>query len=450
MTRQPSVPDRAFIAALFIAGLGLRWLFADGDLVGDDAWYLYLSRTFGTESAARGEHPWFHIANRPLYYATYHVSTYAGLFGFRLLGCVIGAALPVLSFGAARRAGATFAAAASAAAVLCLQAQQLKYSALGFPDALAAAFALAACWALAAESLGWALTLSAACVAAKESFIAVPVLIAFLHLTSGRSRLRPRHWLALALPLLYVAAVALLPRFDKALRMQGWSNTPFTLNLARNMWVGPELWPLIAWLAWKRQAQLLALWLALPAFYLMWTVLLGRGVAPWYVLGPAALASVAVAHALDFVYRECTQRLLAPVTRIAVVGLCVCCFAPLPLYGLSRTRTQLAHLDGRLPVPSAAPQVVTLIERASPQQLLLINCFWAFGYSHLRSGKPADSTWWHRAEDAEYVLKRARAASMVVVCHDAEHPSGEQQLRQLPRELLLDDGAYLVLGEKKR
>lgn len=207
LTGQPA--SRAFIAALFIVGLGLRWLFADGDLVGDDAWYLYLSRSFGGEPEAQGHHPWFHIANRPLYYAIYHFSSNAGLIGFRLLGCVIGAALPVLSFQAARRAGATFPAAAFASSVLCLQAQQLKYSALGFPDALAAAFALGACWALAAESLGWALTLSAACVAAKESFIAVPVLIGVLHQMKGRSRFLVKHWIALAAPLLYVAAVAL-------------------------------------------------------------------------------------------------------------------------------------------------------------------------------------------------------------------------------------------------
>lgn len=227
--------------------------------------------------------------------------------------------------------------------------------------------------------------------------------------------------------------------------MQGWSDTPFTLNLARNMWVGPEVWPLLAWLAWRRQAQLLTLWLALPVFYLLWTVLLGRGIAPWYVLGPAALSSVAVAHALDFVSRE-----LAPAKRIAVLGLCLCCFAPLPLYGLSRTREQLSRLDGRLPMPGAAPQVVALIERSNPERLLLINCFWAYGYSHLRTGKPAESTWWHRPEDGDYVLQRAREASMVVVCHDAEHAHAEQQLRQMPREQLLDDGAYLVLGEKKR
>jgi hypothetical protein len=369
------------------------------------------------------------------------------LVGFRLLGCAVGAALPVLSFQAARRGGVSFAAAAIASSMLCLQAQQLKYTALAFPDGLAAAFALGACWALAAGSVGWALAWSAACVAAKESFVLVPVLIALLQLTKERSRMRARHWVALACPLLYVAVVALLPMLDRSLRMQGWSTTPFTFNYARNMWLGPEVWPFIAWLAWKRQARVLALWLTLPAFYFVWSMLLGRGIAPWYVLGPAALASVALAYALDVVYRACER---SYIVRIGVVGLCVCCFAPLPLYGLSRTREQLSRIGARFPMPRLPVQVIAIIEQSNPAQLLLINCFWAYGYSHLRAGKPPDATWWHRPEDAEAVLQRAQAASMFVVCREPRHEQAEQALRRLPRAPLFEDRAYLVLGEPTR
>ena len=438
--------DRVFLAALFFVGLGLRWLFADGDPHGDEAWYLYLARTFGTEAAAQGEHPFFHIANRPLYYAIYHLTTYGGLSGFRLFGCLVGAALPVLSFQAARRFGASFACSAISASMLCLQAQQLKYAAISFPDVLAAAFALGACWALAADSLGLALGLSAACVASKESFIALPPMLVLLHLAAGGARLQRRHWVALACPLLYVATVALLPLVNNSLRMQGWSTTPFTLKLARNMWVGPELWPLLAWLAWQRQAQVLILWLGLPAFYFFWTTLLGRGLAPWYVVGPAAVASVAAARALHSVAQACARRGFNPLWQSLVVGLCASLFAPLPLYGLARSREQLLHLNGRLPTPTTAPQVTALIARLKPQHLLLINCFWAYGYSHLRTDKPSDATWWHSPQDADAVRERAQHASMVVMCHDAERQQFEQQLRAWPRARLLDDGQYLVLG----
>ncbi|MEY4577948.1 MAG: hypothetical protein RL701_2651 [Pseudomonadota bacterium] len=50
----PSEPatrrQQAFLAALFVIGLGLRWLFADGDFIGDDAWYR------GSQTSAAGRH----------------------------------------------------------------------------------------------------------------------------------------------------------------------------------------------------------------------------------------------------------------------------------------------------------------------------------------------------------------------------------------------------------
>src|SRR5262245_14388676 len=101
MARDGRLRERAFVIALFVLGFAVRWLFADGDFHGDESWYFYLSQGFGREPGVQIEQPWFHIANRPLFYAFYHLSTYGGLVSFRLLGCTVGSLVPVLAFAAA-------------------------------------------------------------------------------------------------------------------------------------------------------------------------------------------------------------------------------------------------------------------------------------------------------------------------------------------------------------
>ena len=43
-----------------------------------------------------------------------------------------------------------------------------------------------------------------------------------------------------------------------SLHLQGWADAAFSLRHARSMWVGWELWPCLAWLAWRRQLRTLA------------------------------------------------------------------------------------------------------------------------------------------------------------------------------------------------
>lgn len=456
-SREPgTVGICSFTVALFVVGFVLRWLFVDGDFGGgDEAWYLYLARGFGREPGVQGEHPWFHIASRPLFYAFYHASTYAGLHGFRLTGCFVGACLPVLAFHAARKLGTSFFSAAISATFLAFQAQQLKYSASVFPDALAAAFALAALWAVAVRAHELVLLTSVCCVASKESFVLVPTLIVLLDVIERRKRGEPLRlnrwqWLTLALPAGYVGLITAINLATPSLRLQGWSSTPFTLGHARNMWVGPELWPLLAWLFWRRQTRTLILWLGMPLFYLAWNHLLGRGLAPWYVVGPAALSSVAAALAIDFIWMELRSRGAARWTRYAILAVCLCFFAPVPLYGLTRVRAQLVKLDGRLPEPDAADEVRSLITRRSPEKLLLVGCFWAYRYTHLRAAEPAAAVWWENVRDTEPVLAAARAASMVVLCRSSGHAAIEQELRRRASlDILYEDDRYLVLAHRR-
>jgi hypothetical protein len=448
--------ERAFAIGLFALGFGVRWLFADGDFHGDEAWYFYLSRGFGREPGVQVEQPWFHIANRPLFYAFYHLSTYGGLVAFRLLGCAVGSLVPVLAFFAARSFGASFLSAAFSACGLCVHAQLVRYSALVFPDPLAAAFGLGACWAVAARIPAAACALAVCCVASKESFIAAPAVIVLLDLlgqreNTGRIRLAPWHYLTVGIPVAYVGLITTIAVSSSSLRLQGWSDTPFTLRHARNMWVGWELWPLIAWLAWQRQARTLVLWLGLPVFYLLWNRVLGRGLAPWYVVGPAAFSCVAIALALDQVYAAATSwanlQLTAARARwvpIAAVAVCLVCLAAVPAFGLLRAREQWIKLAGHFPTPDAATRVQALIAERQPANVLVIDCFWAYRYSHLRGREPGTAAWWYDAKYTDEIVHAAESAALVVTCRDPQHEPIDKRLSEAPFELLYEDSGYLV------
>jgi hypothetical protein len=153
--------------ALFGAAFSARWVFSSGDFLGDEAWYFYLARTFGLERAAAADHAWFHLINRPLFYATFHMGTWGGALGFRLLGTFVGALVPPLCFTLARVLGVRWSSAALLSFSLCLQRQHLEHAAHGFPDLLATVFALGAFWAAAAGRARATFVLALGCVLCK-------------------------------------------------------------------------------------------------------------------------------------------------------------------------------------------------------------------------------------------------------------------------------------------
>lgn len=448
----PRPLERGFLCALYLVGFALRWLFADGDFFGDEAWYFYLARTFGSEAAAAGEHPVFHVLNRPLFYAFYHLSTYGGLVGFRFAGCLIGAAVPLLNFVTARRFGASPLWAAVAACFLCVQRQQLSYSAHVFPDVLAAAFALAACQAAAARQTRSVFAWSLACVWTKESFVLLPAIGVALGLLAQRSacehmRLDRWQWSALIIGPLYVATLTAYGKWAD-FAMQGWSSTPFRLAEARNMTLGVEVWPWLVWLAVQRQGRILLLWLGLPAFYLLWNRVLGRGIAPWYVVGPAALASVAVALTGDRLIQRARARQLPAAAQWGLAALFALCCARPPAHGLVHASAQLSRVQG-LPWPSAAPEVRAQIAKHSPQRVLLIDCFWADAFSHLRGVEPASPAWWEGPQSSAELLARALQSDFVVICRKPEREALERSLRAAPFEVAFEDPRWLALLRRR-
>ena len=434
--------------ALFALSFALRWSFAGGDFQGDESWYFYLSRSFGLEAAAQVDHPLFHIANRPLYYLTFHASTYAGLLGFRLFAALVGAFVPSLALLTARALGASLPSAGLMALGLTMQRQHLEYAVHGFPDLLATVLALAACWAAARGRAWTTFALSTACVLCKESFVVVPALATFVRLHDDARR-RPfdrAAWLTLTLPAIYVIGVTAISTWIEKIPLQGWSATPFDLKHAHNMWIGPMLWPFVGLLLWLRRFRALAIWLALPLFYLAWSRGLGRGLAPWYSIGPSALSAVALALVLDALRNELKRRHASP--RVAALGVFVVllCVASVPVMGALRVRAQLRSLS-EFPRPRVAESVMALLAQRRPQSVLLVNCFWSFGYSHLRAvDAPASRLY---AGKAAEVYPAAHAADLTIVCRDPNNAAMEHELGARDLVTVLSDRQWLVLTPQR-
>jgi hypothetical protein len=427
---------------LFGAAFAARWVFSGGDFFGDEAWYFYLARTLGFEREAAADNAWFHLLNRPLFYVIFHFGTLGGVLGFRLFSTFVGALVPPLCFGAAGALGARRGSAALLAFLLCLQRQHLEHAAHGFPDLLATSFALGTIWAAARGRARATFALALCCVLSKESFIAIPVIAAWLRVSvrseSGR-RLDGWAVATLVVPLMFVAAVTAAGLMVPGVSMQGWSSTAFTLKHARNMWVGPELWPFIAWLAYRREWRVILLWLALPGFYLAWSYLLGRGLAPWYAVGPSSISAVAAALALDRLRHERGRQSTHPAFALAFV----LCLLPVPVLGAARLRAEWNGLRGRLPSPAIAPEVMPILEDQHPSSVLLVNCFWAFGYSHLRAANgPGTRMTWAAPEDVE---SAARTNALTIVCRDAEHRALELRLLERGFKSLLIHPRWLVI-----
>lgn len=438
--------DAALLAALFIAAFVARWVFSDGDIAGDEAWYMYLAKTFGREPGAAIDHPWFHVLNRPLYYALFHLPASAGLAWFRGFGVLLGALTPVLCHVAARVLGASRGAAALTAALTCLQRQQLEYAAHGFPDPLACDFALGAICAAAIGGGGLTFALAACSVLSKESFVALPIIVAYLRARRMSWRIDRWNWATVLVPCGFVVAVTLLGWLAPDVEPQGWALARFSWKHARDMGVGPAVWPLVLWMIARRRDDACVLWLGLPAFYLLWGWLSGRGIAPWYAIGPAALSSVAAALALTDLQRAYGARPRGFAWTI-VAAACVC-LSPWALDGALQLRRQLSQLHG-LPRTAAAPIVLPILEQRKPDKVLLMNCFWAFHYEPLRGRHaPATNSYWPARDPIGTTTRLARAHELTIMCRDPKYRVLEEDLARQGFDTLAVDSAYWVLAPR--
>jgi hypothetical protein len=79
--------------------------------------------------------------------------------------------------------------------------------------------------------------------------------------------------------------------------------------------------------------------------------------------------------------------------------------------------------------------------------VLLLNCFWAYGYSHLRAADgPASRMTWSTPDDVDAAARAARIHELTIVCRDADHRPLELLLIQRGLPSLLVHPRWLVLG----
>jgi|GEM_PF-5506068 len=445
--------DRNIIGALVLGALAIRWLSTGGPVLGDESWYLYLARSFGSEPAAAADNAWFHLLNRPLYYGVFHFGTFAGFTGFRWFASVVGAVSIALVYVVARRLGATYVSAACVAAALAIQREVVEYSAHGFPDPLASIFALLALLCAVRQRAALTFLLASCCVLSKESFVFLPFIVTYLRLSAdGRRALRldPWAWATVLLPTAYVGLVTLIGARTQGIALQGWANTPMSWKHAHGMWIGPELWPVIAWCVWARHKTWLLIWLGLPAFYVLWSFGLGRGLAPWYVIGPASLSAVAVSLAVSEIGRQVRQRFGRVRARLLSIAL-LTLLVPVVWSGILRCGSQLLVLRDRWPTADAGAEVQALLRGKNAARVLLVNCFWSFGYSHLRSpSTPADRAYWPANGDLSTLRAAAMASQVTIVCRSPDAEAQEQNLASSEFQTLLRDERYWVLERNCR
>lgn len=266
-------------------------------------------------------------------------------------------------------------------------------------------------------------------------FIAVAVR------ASGPLRLDRWDWMTVLLPTAYVAAVTTLGTGIQGIALQGWANTLMSWKHARGMWVGPELWPLIAWCLWRRRLQWLAIWLGMPAFYTLWSFALGRGLAPWYVIGPASLGAVAAALAFSDLDQH-FQTARARIFRVALMAGLI----PIAWSGIFRTGSQVLALRDGWPQVDDGQAVRSLLHEKNPESVMLINCFWSYGYSHLRvDAHPSRRAYWPSGDDLQQIEDLVRSAQITVVCRNPAAGEKEQRLASQSFTTLQDE-QYWVLS----
>ena len=136
-------------------------------------------------------------------------------------------------------------------------------------------------------------------------------------------------------------------------------------------------------------------------------------------------------------------------TRSAIMLAFLVCLLPVPVLGAARLRAEWHDLRGRALGPAIAPEVMTILTEQRPSSVLLINCFWAFGYSHLRAANaPATRMTWATPDDVETAARAARRNELTIVCRAAEHRVLELKLLERGLTPLLVNPRWLVFSHE--
>lgn len=363
-----------------------RWHTLGGDVYGDESWYVYLSRDWGSEAGLvlDNQDPIPHLMYRPVFYATYFLPAWAGLTAARWVTLLFGVMSVPLGMRLAERMGAPPLYAVIAGLCVALAPNLLRHNTIFFPDTMAEALLTASALAYFARRYVLAPFLMALTVLTKEACAAFAIVFCIMAFLRGDGLRRSMLYLA---PLVYVAFVVVFTTQVMGARGQGWSHDPLTASFLRQLLVAPVFAPFIVALAVTKRWEALAVWLTGPLFYVAWAYGLGRGINVWYAVTPAAVASAAFAvgvfSLIDFLMSidAIASRLRQhPKWTIAVTAIAVGLVVK-PFW--REARYVYRNLDASH-LPSEIMDGAAFIQQYKPQHVHLINCFWALGFGILR------------------------------------------------------------------
>lgn len=413
--------------ALVVLAAWARWRGLGGDYYGDESWYMYLSRDWGREAdlVVGVQDPTAHLLYRPVFYAFYFIPAHFGLTATRGVTLLFGVLSVVLAVRLAEVWGAPTLFTALAGACVAFAPNLLRHNVVFFPDTMAGAMVIATALAYATKRHSLAIALMALTVLTKESCAPFAIAVSVLAFVRGDGWRRAAAYIA---PLSYVAFAVVFATKVLGARSQGWADGSIDEVFLRQLLIAPAFVPGIIGLVLIRRWEPLALWMVFPVFYVLWVYALGRGVALWYPVAGAPLASASFAVGVYGVVRyigslelfaadERRRVLAAAIAVVAIVGLG---FRPLR----KEAKNVYRRLDATL-YSTELLQAEAFIQRHRPHSVHVINCFWALTFSAFR---PTGAT-----ATLQYVSTRDAAtvgSDVTVWCsHDErpgppEHPPG--------------------------
>lgn len=411
----PLRATRSFYAVLgvaVVAGFALRLLRLNVDVFNDEAWYFHLARHLARSGAqitpAHSEIA--HFILRPFSALFFWPWAQLGLTAVRVVNITLGVVVVVQVAYLALQLRCHPTLAALSALLVALHYANCHVSAWCFPDTLATALMLLGVrYYLDGRCLATfaAFTL---CLLTKEMFAPIPLALFTLCIqrSTGRWTVSRLGWALLA-SLLPVVLATLTAMLGYSAGVQGWSDQSAEWRFWVSLLLPPLMlsWPLLVR---ARRYTELALSLAFPVFFFLWSYVVGRGVSYWYAAAATPLSAIAFAAAgdtlLELRYRWSVGAQRFATAAIVVVGVA---FVVMSLRLALRwgSESVLSYLGQ----PREVESIAALVAAHAPKNLILVDCFWAFAYYPFSAtaGKVTPLTHVERAADLS-------SADLVVAC----------------------------------
>jgi hypothetical protein len=426
----------ALLAVLAAVAVLVRLPHLSEEVRDDEAWYFELARTWGWEShwVSPPDDAGAQIAYRPLFFAVFWPFAKFGLTAARLGNLAASIALVLATFRLCRVQGASPSLAFVAGLILALNPVCEQFGVILTTDTLTALCAVVAViLAIQRRYSLAALWMSAAVLSKESSVVVAAATFAACAITEwryARPKTMPDNPTSLAVPKLGktrahlwlvvpVALVALTQAVGMVAfggRMPGWGNNLNIRGFLGSFMVGLPAIPIGVMLLFRGRLVILAAAASLPAFFLGWTLLLGRGVVGWYGVSmlPFVVAAYAVALSdlLDWVRQRFSLSApgygLFPALVLAALA---------PSWPMSWPPWHLHPQEGIMEVARA-------IEGERPRKVVLASCFWSLAHFPWRPPGASivktyaeDGVW--SSSDLKQLRYTGRDADVIVYCANA-------------------------------